>query len=317
MSHMVETMCADGITWHTSLTNHAICDGVQTAKEMFELAGLNWSVSQQKVYLKDGSEVPGYVANTRDSDNVVMGIVSDQYSVVQNYQAFEFVDSIIGSGEAKFNTAGCLYNKYNRPTRIWVSAKLKPMTIMGDQVDNYLVFNHSHDGLNAVKAFVTPVRVVCHNTLTLATDNTKRSWSTQHKGDIKSKLEAAQLTLKLYEDYISEVPAMAEKLNSINLYPEDIAYLMDAIFPLPPEDGRAYTNMNSLRTDILKCYNMKDDLARFKNTAWGLYQAVVDVIEHKSILRNTETAEFNRQFKIIEGIPQLGKLQKMLLEVKA
>ena len=243
--------------------------------------------------------------------------MSDVYAPVQNHEAFSFIDSIIGSEEARFNTAGCLYNKYGRPTRIWVSAKLKSTSLIGDQIDNYLVLSHSHDGLNSVKVFVSPVRVVCNNTLTLALDGAKRSWSTSHKGDIKSKLEEAQRTLELYTEYMSALPETAEKMQGIALYESDLVTIMDALFPLPTEPGRMLNNMSELRTDVLKCYNFKDDITRFKGTAWGFYQAVTDIMEHKSVLRNTETSEFNRQFKILEGHPITLKAQKLLMSVKA
>lgn len=317
MAHMVETMCADGITWHTSLTNHAICDGVQTAEKMMEIAGLNWQIVQRPVFLEGNVQIPGYVANIRTKDNQPLGIVSDVYQPVQNHEAFSFIDSVIGSGEAKFNTAGCLYNKYGRPTRIWVSAKLQSTNLLGDQIDNYLVLSHSHDGLNSVKVFVTPVRVVCHNTLTMAINGVNRSWSTQHKGDIATKLQEAQRTLELYNDYQAALPAIAETMNQINLYDDELTRIMDMLFPLPTEQGRMFNNMNELRSDVLKCYNQKDDIQRFKGTAWGFYQAVTDTMEHKSVLRNTETSEFNRQFKIIEGHPVTMKAQKLLMMVKA
>lgn len=319
MSDMVESMGLDtsilGASWHGK---ENAFNGLKTAMECMNLAGINWSVNQSDVFV-NGAIVPGMKANVRSSDSVVLGIVSDVYRPIQNHEAFSFVDSIIGTNDAKFNSAGCLYNKYTRPSRIWISAELKPISLMGDVIKNYLVFSHSHDGLNAVKAFVTPVRVVCNNTLTMAIDGTQRSWSCKHTGDIADKLNAAQQTLKLSEDYIAAFPVMAEKMNSINLYDIEIVQLLEELFPDDGTNGktRIAQNASIMRDDILKTYSFKDDIKRFNGTAWGMYQAITDVIEHRSAFRQTATSDLNRSFKVIEGHPVTMRAQKMLMSINA
>ena len=60
------------------------------------------------------------------------------------------------------------------------------------------VFMNSHDGTGAIKAAMTPIRVVCQNTLNLALSNAKRSWSANHVGNINGKLDDARYTLPWY-----------------------------------------------------------------------------------------------------------------------
>ena len=73
--------------------------------------------------------------------------------------------------------------------RTWILARLPQRYIIsGDEITPYLVFMNSHDGSGAIKAAMTPVRVVCQNTLNLALSTAKRSWSTNHTGDIQGKL---------------------------------------------------------------------------------------------------------------------------------
>jgi len=319
MSDMVETMGLDtsvlGSSWHGKENPF---NGLKTSLECMNVSGINRSVTQSDVVV-NGEIVPGMKANVRSSDGVVLGVVSDVYTPIQNHEAFSFVDSIIGNDGAKFNSAGCLYNKYTRPSRIWISAELKPMSLMGDTIKNYLVFSHSHDGLNAVKCFVTPVRVVCNNTLTLASDTTKRSWSCKHTGNVTDKLQSAQQTLQLYNEYIAAVPVIAEKLNSINLYDIEIVQLLEELFPDDGTNGktRIAHNASIMREDILKVYNFKDDIKRFNGTAWGMYQAITDVIEHRSAFRQTSTSDLNRSFKVIEGHPITQRAQKMLMSITA
>ena len=319
MAHMVESMGLDvsvlGASWHGK---ENAFNGLKTALECMNLSGLNWTVGQSPIFV-NGTEVPGMKANIRSSDNVVLGIVSDVYKPIQNHEAFSFVDSIIGTNEAKYNSAGCLFNKYSRPSRIWISAELKPISLMGDQIRNYLVFSHSHDGLNAVKCFVTPVRVVCNNTLTMAIDGTKRSWSCKHIGNVTDKLQSAQETLTLYNDYIAAVPVIAEQLNGINLYDIEVLNLLETLFPDDGTQGKTRLSQNAgtMRDDILKTYNFKEDIKRFSGTAWGMYQAITDVIEHRSAFRQTSTSDLNRSFKVIEVHPVTMRAQKLLMSIKA
>lgn len=327
MSDMVETLGLDvsvlGASWHGKENP---LNGLQTAKEMCIASGIDWPVIQRPIFV-DGLEVPGLKANVRTNDNTVLGVVSDVYKPIQNYEAFSFLDSIVGSGDAKFNSAGCLFNKYDRPTRIFISAELKPISVLGDQIQNYLVFSHSHDGLNAVKVFVTPVRVVCHNTLTLATESIekenkkapKRYWSTKHTGDIENKLQVAQQTLNLYTEYMSAFPIVAEKMNGINLSEKDTLDLMDVLFPDDGTAGKSRMSQNAktMRDKILAEYNnTAGDAAKFTGTGWGIYQAITKVVEHVEPFRQTTTANINREFKIIEGHPVIMRAQKIIESIK-
>ena len=108
-----------------------------------------------------------------------MGVVTDRYRTIQNHDAFAFTDSLLGEG-VTYETAGSLQNG----RRVWVLAKLPQRYIIsGDEITPYLVFMNAHDGTGAIKAAMTPIRVVCMNTLNLALSTAKRSWSTNHVGN--------------------------------------------------------------------------------------------------------------------------------------
>ena len=82
-----------------------------TSADALRLAGLDWTVDQTPVYTDAGIEITGYKANRRNSDNAILGIVSDRYKIVQNTEAFEFTDALIGeteNGVVKYETAGSL-----------------------------------------------------------------------------------------------------------------------------------------------------------------------------------------------------------------
>ena len=168
------------------------------SEDALVMSGLNWNVLQKPIMTTSGTPVPGYKANIRDTDNRVLGVVTDRYRVVQNSEAFAFTDALLGEG-VRYETAGSLQDG----KKIWILAKLPDKYIIeGDQIDPYLVFSSSHDGSGSIKVAMTPIRVVCQNTLNLAMSTAKRCWSTIHIGDLAAKMDEAHNTLLLAEKYI-------------------------------------------------------------------------------------------------------------------
>jgi len=333
MSDMIETLgldtSKDGASWHGKENP---MNGLQTAEQVEEFAGLHWLVQQMKTphpmaYIPHPSipdvfilnpevpqYVPGYMVNMRDTDKVVLGYVGERYKIIQNWEAFSFIDNLVGNKDAKFNSAGCLYNKYGAPSRIFISAELQPTKVMGDDFRNYIVFTHSHDGMNAVRAFVTPIRVVCNNTLTLAIEGTKRTWATNHVGSIEAKLQASQETLKLYKDYMAVFPVYAEKMAGFNLYDIEVGQILDVLFPDDGTQGntRMSANAAAMRRSILMSYEERQDSLKFHGTAWGLIQAATNVLGNMIPLRQTKHGQINREFKAVEGHPVVDRLQRIL-----
>ena len=197
-----------------------------TSHEALRLAGLDWTVDSRPVYDELIREIPGYKANVRSSDNKTLGIVTDRYKIVQNTDAFEFTDNLIG-GDVHYETAGSLQGG----KRIWLLAKLPSKIIVGDEVEPYLCFTNSHDGTGAIRACMTPVRVVCNNTLNLALATAKRQWSTKHVGDIEAKMAEARSVLEFSEEYMAAMNLHAEKLAATKVSTADVQEVLNEMFP--------------------------------------------------------------------------------------
>ena len=148
-------------------------------------AGLNWNVIQEPIYTGENEPISGYKANVRDSDRRVLGVVTDRYKVVQNHEAFAFTDALLGQG-VRYETAGSL----QEGRKVWLLAHMPhEYIISGERISPYLLFSNTHDSSGAVKVALTPIRVVCNNTLNLALRAAERSWSMIHTGDIQSKMK--------------------------------------------------------------------------------------------------------------------------------
>lgn len=190
--------------------------GAPGSREALTLAGLDWRVIQEPIYTGAGEPVEGYKANIRDTDRKTLGVVTDRYKVVQNYEAFAFTDSLLKEG-VRYETAGSLQGG----KRIWLLAHMPhEYMISGERFSPYLLFSSTHDGSGAVKVALTPIRVVCQNTLNLALSTAKRSWSMMHTGNIKGKIQEARETLLMADDYMDKLGQEFEALRKKKLTDE-------------------------------------------------------------------------------------------------
>ena len=102
--------------WH----GLGICvESALSSEEALELSGLNWTVVQRPIMTSTYDLIPGYKANTRSSDHATLGIVTDRYQVVQNSEAFQFTDDLLGEG-VTYETAGSLQSG----RKVWLLARM-------------------------------------------------------------------------------------------------------------------------------------------------------------------------------------------------
>ena len=295
------------VPWHGLGTS---VEEAPTSKEAIELAGLNWKVESKPVFNEKNEEIPGFIANTRNTDGKVFGIVSNRYNIVQNEDAFSFTDSLIGE-DVRYETAGSL----REGRTVWLLAKMPERKILGDKFDPYICFTNSHDGFGAVKVCMTPIRVVCNNTLNLALSTANRMWSTRHIGDIQTKLQEAKLTLLHANDYMNELNVTAEKLADKKVTEAEMEAIFDAIYPIKEDDSnRKKNNVLDLKENFFRCYNM-EDIAQFKGTAWGVVNAVSDLVCHYAPARMTEKYQENNWGKIMTGHPMMDSFYKAIKSV--
>jgi phage/plasmid-like protein (TIGR03299 family) len=280
-----------------------------TSAAALTLAGLDWRVIQKDLLTEDGIAIPGFKANLRDSDQQVLGIVTDRYTVVQNEEAFSFTDALLGEG-VRYETAGSLQNG----RRTWILAKLPQRYIIsGDEITPYLVFMNSHDGTGAIKAAMTPIRVVCQNTLNLALSTAKRSWSTNHVGDIKGKIDDARNTLLYADQYMAELGKAIDAMNQQKLSDRQVYEYIDALFPLIDNaTGQQRKNLLRMKEDVKARYFDAPDLQHVGKNAYRFVNAVSDFATHAKPIRaraNYREALFART---VDGNAMIDRAYRMV-----
>ena len=204
----------DGMAYTGRVPWHGLGTKVEglamTAAEAIEAAGLNWEVGTTDLYInRAGSEgfvgnfyekVDGKVATIREDTQRLLGIVSDRYQPVQNTDCFKFFDEIVGAGDAVYHTAGSLWGG----RKVWILAHMgngEYQLDNGDQLESYILLDNSHDGGSALRMRMTPVRVVCSNTLASATRG-EATFTARHTSGITDRVTEARDLLGLNRAYM-------------------------------------------------------------------------------------------------------------------
>lgn len=301
MPAVVETMfSARELPWHGLGT---VTDDVLTAKEAIITAGLDWTVEKEQA-MRGDKIVPGAFWNVRSLDDKVLGKVGPDFQNLQNHEAFEFADNMVDDGAAKYETAGSL-----RGGRVVFMTMKVPGTVLiagEDAHEMYLIMRMGHDGTMAVVAEVSPIRVVCMNTLKLAAKEATQRWSIRHTTSMQGKLASAKESLKLTHKYTEEFVKMGDSLVEVKVTDDMLVKLLQDIMPSRPTTDERIEH-------VLHNFGNSDNIANFKGTGWGALNAFTEFTDHGRETRSQEAVFFN----IMNGeiATQRDKLAHALLAI--
>lgn len=277
--------------WHNLGT--VFTEEVTTA-EMLQLAHLqDWNVRLEEVPLPEGfvSDKTNYfVARTNPFENKqtdVLGVVGERYRVLQNEDLFEFGDALLDGG-GRWETAGSI--KGGR--QVFGSLALERDVVIdekgvGDKINSYLLVNTSHDGSIAIQASVTPVRVVCANTLNLALGSgvgrnrsTKQSFKIRHTQTAQGKVQAAREALGIANAYLDQFSIMANELIQREITQDKFAEILRTAYPAPDKDSKpiAQTKWANKISTIEEIYQ-SDTTNMIAGTAWGALNAMTERLD--------------------------------------
>ncbi len=254
------------------------------ASEAIKAAGLDWKVEKKAVRVDGGEIIADTFATVRTDRNEVLGVVGDVYRPLQNSEAFSFADGIIQEKGAVYHTAGSL----GHGEKVWVLAKLDGVCqIKGDDiVEKYLLLSNSHDGSSGVRVCLTPIRVVCQNTLNQAIKGAENLFKIRHTASMGDKVTAARTALGLANKFFAEFEEKARAMASTAVNAQGLTeYLKLSGFDVEADKGRAKGQIDDL-TRLFES-GQGQNLAGAKGTVWGAYNAVTEYLTHERGTRIT------------------------------
>lgn len=268
-----------------------IVDGSMTAKQAIELAQLNYDVVKVPILASMPNQsmdmvVPNQFATLRNDTNEVFGVVGSQYEIIQNVEAFNFFDNIVGEGAAIYETAGAL----GIGQKIFVSAKMPNDIIRingsDDITEMYVVLTSSHDGSGSIVAMVTPIRVVCQNTLNAALKDSTNKVKIRHTKNAHIALEQAHEVLGITHVLKQELSDCFNALAKKKITDAKVDELVSAIFAGGGKKDEESTRILNIRNGVFEAYESGAGQKGIRGTAWGLYNGITNYLDHKKEYKN-------------------------------
>jgi len=276
-------------------------DKPATAEEALRVAGLDYEVEKRPIYIKSGRKqilIPNRMATVRKDTEEYLGVVGSGYGVLQNRNAFTFFDALVDTKEAIYHTAGAL----GKGERAWVLAKLPDYIRIGktdDIIEKYVLIYHGHDGKTGVTCMLTPVRVVCQNTLQMALLDARKMVGTDadvaqkitlsHTKNIETKIKEASAMMGLISKRTAVMSDAYNAMVKVKLTPDTLdAYLNDVWRRIPGtrKDEDLEEGEMIMSDDIYEQLSRYleegpgQDMKTAKGTLFGAYNAITGWADH-------------------------------------
>ena len=275
------------VPWHALGT---ITDGAQTAEDALRLAQLDWDVVKSEepvqvpVLTPNGVEmvsVPDKFMTYRNHPKLGLqglGVVGSQYTVIQNKDAFDFLNALVDEGGAVFETAGSLFDG----RQVFMSMKLpNSIELAGgqDTLDLYLIATTSHDGTKAFTVYLSYVRPVCANTVQWGLSSAVDRWYLKHTTGVSSKVQAARETLGLVFKHQADFEAEVQRMVSTPMSTREFTAFTHLLVPMPKTPTlRQATRIETVHEQLAGLW-VAPTQEPVKNTRYAAFNAVTEWVD--------------------------------------
>ena len=272
------------IPWHRL---GVITDGAQNVEDALRLAQLDWTVYKSdepvQVPVPNATGVtmvstPGRYITYRDHPKLGLqglGVVGEQYTVIQNKEAFDFLNALTHESGAVFETAGSLFDG----RQVFVSMKMPQHISIGegtDTVDLYLVCSTSHDGSKAFTVFITAVRPVCANTVQFGLQSAVSKWHIKHTSNVKGKVQQARESLDMVVEYQSAFQTEVDRLVSEPMSTQEFRTFTERLMPTSDKMSTLQImRAEQSREQLFGLWNAPTQ-GNVKGTRWAAFNTVTE-----------------------------------------
>ena len=273
-------------TWHTLAKRIFRPDEQVTTSEMLAQAGLaKWNVRKEPVIYPEGvTPITKEYMVLRDTPTGIqsLAIVGDKYTPYQNEDLLSFGDNLLDGG-AQWESAGFFRDGRTIFGALTIDRELTlDPNGANDKTKTYLMVTTSHDGSSSIRAGVTPVRIICQNTLSLAWKTAKKanqSWSVRHTQGTEGRIAEARVALKLTHEYLDEFDIMARELFETPITVQQFDKMYETVYPKPTDQKSSLTLWDK-KFDLTRgLYLSSSTNANITGTKWGALNAMTERID--------------------------------------
>ena len=303
--------------WHGLGTVFDKDADIHTA-DMLRLAHLaDWGVAVEPVLVPEGYRVvsENYMVtrtNPFDAGKDVLAFVGKKYRPFQNEALFEFADNILDGG-ASWESAGSI-----KDGRVVFGSMVIPREFIldpqgaNDKTVTYLLVHTAHDGSSSVQANITPVRVVCQNTLNMALNGSKQSFKIRHTSGTQSRVDEARRVLGLTFGHMDNFEVIARQLFEVEIDNKRFHDIISAVYPMPDlSAGKASLTKWESKVDLITdIYHQSPTMTNIKGTAWGALNAMTERIDY---FRSARTNDGSALIGAASGFDPSTNAEKALI----
>ena len=271
--------------WHGLGTN---VEKAMTADEALKISQTDWEVIRAESAFTDPMtkeviKTPGWTHILRADTRTVLHVARKSFTPLQNRDAYRLADKIIGGGNAHYVTAGSI----GGGKKVWMLAELSKskVVVAGDEIKPYFLFYNAHDGTSRARAILTPVRVICANTLSYAVggEHANAGFAFRHTANIESQVAAAQDALGIIQQGYDD---MGEKFNFLASEKYNEAAIKSyaaLLFPHEKAAGDVAIQNTNARREILvhlAAEGQGNTRPQIKGTWWAAYNGATEILDH-------------------------------------
>jgi phage/plasmid-like protein (TIGR03299 family) len=252
-----------------------------TSAEAIEAAGLDYHVDKKPMFTRGAGkhrvEVPDHFCTVRRDTGDILGVVGARYTVLDNKDAFSFFDALVGEGEALFETAGAL----GQGETIWLLARLPGYIRIGrhDEVKKYLLLTNSHDGSSMVRTKLSPIRVVCQNTLTSALEGSEQEVRIRHTPSAVDHLQEAHKLLGLTNELYQQLEIIFNRMSLKRITEKQLIEFVKTLVP-DNEEASFNTKTENIRSKILELSETGAGSEYSRGSLWGALNSISEFTDH-------------------------------------
>lgn len=295
--------------------------GATNLEEAIVQSGLDYEVQKLPIFFNPRigktpkmTKIPDRFVVYRADNYTPMGVVGKKYEILQNREAFNFLDSLIAGG-AMFETAGT-YGLNG--AKSFISISTQKLKVLDDDIQPYIVLTNSFDGTGTIKVSFSPIRVFCSNTLALISKKVKNmklnNFSVRHTKSMKIAMEQGKEILFQNTQYLETLKAISELL-AVTPFSEDAFKKMCEVFyPINNNQTKKAVTMNTeMLEELFRAYK-QDDLGNFSGTAYRAFQAISDFESHKTSQRSTDRENERGLVMAVNGMPILTQALEYIMD---
>lgn len=295
--------------------------GATNLEEAIVQSGLDYEVQKLPVFFNPRigktpkmTKVPDRFVVYRTDNHTPMGVVGKKYEILQNREAFNFLDSLIAGG-AMFETAGT-YGLNG--AKSFISISTQKLKVLDDDIQPYIVLTNSFDGTGTIKVSFSPIRVFCSNTLALISKKVKNmklnNFSVRHTKSMKIAMEQGKEILFQNTQYLETLKAISELLAVTPFSEEAFKKMCEVFYPIDNNQTKKAVTMNTeMLEELFRAYK-QDDLGNFSGTAYRAFQAISDFESHKTSQRSTDRENERGLVMAVNGMPILTQALEYIMD---